>query len=97
MRQPADLLEKCAEILTQRGITYGDFRPVGRTMATLMGSQLGKEIDACDAMLLVAQLKMARIANGDRQEDSFLDAINYIALAWASAKSAQDRFKMPEI
>jgi hypothetical protein len=70
MRQPADLLEKCAEILTQRGITYGDFRPVGRTMATLMG---------------------------DRQEDSFLDAINYIALAWASAKTAQDRFKVPEI
>jgi hypothetical protein len=46
---------------------------------------------------LVAQLKMARIANGDRQEDSFLDAINYIALAWASSKPSQDRFQMPEV
>lgn len=82
MRNPADILMSGKTVIRERGEQYGDFRIMARRMATMMGSQINTEISPSDAMLMMAQLKLARAAT-DKSTDTFLDAINYVALAWA--------------
>jgi hypothetical protein len=69
-------------VIRERGEQYGDFRVMARRMATMMGGQINVEISPSDVMLMMAQLKLARAAT-DKSTDTFLDAINYVALAWA--------------
>ena len=88
MRKPSDIFDKCESILIQRGEQYGDHRVLGNIMAQMMGAQVRADMSCADAMMVMAQLKMARLAMGDdKSEDSYIDAINYLALAWASEEN----------
>jgi hypothetical protein len=82
MRNPTDILMSGKTVIRERGEQYGDFRVMSRRMATMMGGQINVEISPSDVMLMMAQLKLARAAT-DKSTDTFLDAINYVALAWA--------------
>jgi len=80
------LLLECAVILNQRGEVYGSADKVFGSIAGQWSNFLGKEISKSDTAIMMAQMKIARLAQGiDDQEakkDTFLDAINYIALAY---------------
>lgn len=81
-----DILKNCGDILEDRHTQYGDAKAVHQSMANLISAQLGADCTATDAALVMAQIKLARLANGvdDKAalKDTFIDAINYIAIAW---------------
>ena len=83
MRNPDYILTHARQILGERARDYGDFRVMSDRMATMMGAQIGVKMSPSQSLLIMAQLKMARLS-AKSKTDSYLDAINYIALAWAS-------------
>ena len=89
MRNPTDILMSGKTVIRERGEQYGDFRVMARRMATMMGGQINVEISPSDVMLIMAQLKLARAAT-DKSDDTFVDAINYVALAWACLEDEGD-------
>ena len=77
-----DLFKECATILEERGKQYGEAKDLYEVTAKMIGAQLGIEVTPWEACLVLANIKLGRIANGDTQKDTYLDVINYIALAW---------------
>lgn len=77
--KPHDLLATCADILDERGQQYGDPRPLYRVTGRML------DVGDADACLTLAKIKLARIENGvdgPALKDSYIDAINYLALAY---------------
>lgn len=81
-----NILNECVTVLRQRGEQYGDARRVHQAMGDLIGTQLQTDCSASDAALVMAQIKLARLSQGIDDpavlKDTYIDAINYIAIAW---------------
>ena len=78
------LLKECNAILTERGEQYGDAKDLYDITSKLVSGQVGSRfwgVSPAEVCLIMAQIKMGRIANGNTQKDTYIDAINYIALA----------------
>jgi hypothetical protein len=77
-----EILKKCAKVYESRAQQYGDAKKLHSIMGNLISVQLGVDCTATDAALIMVQLKLARIAAGNINEDTFIDAINYMKIAW---------------
>ena len=90
--KPEELLRDCSKILKERGQQYGSADLVFRAIADQWTSHLHKDISSSDAALMMAQMKIARINQGISDQvvgkDTYLDAINYLALAWSLLKKS---------
>tara|TARA_R110000765_G_scaffold118888_3_gene213467 strand:+ start:70 stop:342 length:273 start_codon:yes stop_codon:yes gene_type:complete len=86
MIEANNLLVEASNILDDRHEQYGDARQLHQKMGSMIGNQLNIECSSSDAALVMAQIKLARLANGvddpAAKKDTFIDAINYIAIAW---------------
>jgi hypothetical protein len=77
--KPHNILKDCADILAERGVQYGDPRPLYKITGRML------DVGDAEACLALAKIKLARIENGVDSaavlKDSYIDAINYLALA----------------
>lgn len=76
------LLKDCSAILVARGKQYGKAEEMFSIAAKLFSGQLQADVTPSEVCLLMAQMKLGRIANGNTEKDTYLDAVNYIALAY---------------
>lgn len=84
MIEAEELLIKCSEILQERGEQYGDAHDLYKITARLWSGYLQRPVTPGDVCLLMALMKIGRLAHGvegDAADDTFTDSINYIALA----------------
>jgi hypothetical protein len=79
------LLNDCETILTNRGKQYGDAAPLYKSIALMWSGYLGVEVTPTDVCILMSLMKAGRLSQGvddsDALDDTYIDAINYIALA----------------
>jgi hypothetical protein len=80
-------MKKALAILNDRGKTY-DANGSGMEQnftraADIAALWIGKPITARDVAMIMASVKMARIAAQPGHEDSFIDLVNYVAFAAA--------------
>ena len=82
------ILGRANNILTERENTYGDARPLHETIASRWTSVLkdklkpGEKLTAHEVARLMAELKAARMDSTGFHEDSLLDQINYLVIAY---------------
>ena len=82
------ILDRANNILVDREDTYGDARPLHETIASRWTSVLqdklkpGEKLTAHEVARLMAELKAARMDNTGFHEDSLLDQINYLVIAY---------------
>ncbi|MDL2224666.1 DUF6378 domain-containing protein [Eubacteriales bacterium OttesenSCG-928-M02] len=60
---------------------YGDAQRNFDAIAEIWGWYTGYYFDAQDVAIMMAGMKLARLKTGEPKEDSFVDAIGYLALA----------------
>lgn len=77
---PTEFLDQAAQILTQRGKTYGsDIEESFTRAAKLASLKLNKDISAYDVATVLESVKDARLAVSPNHWDSHVDGINYRA------------------
>lgn len=87
MKAHIDVMKKALSILNERGKTYdtnGSGVEQNYTRAADIASLwIGRPISPRDVTMILASVKMARIAAQPGHEDSFIDLVNYVAFAAA--------------
>lgn len=82
-----DVLKAALAIEARQKNAYGKPERSFETISDLWSGYLsavlgfGVKLNAADAAVMMALMKVARISSGVYQADSFIDAANYIALA----------------
>lgn len=85
-----ETLKKAMEcVLGQREQDYGTPENNFERIAGLWSVYLGGKISAVDVAMMMALLKIARIAAGSGKEDSFVDLAGYAACAAEIAEHTQ--------
>jgi len=95
MKHAKDILSQSATIIDSRAKDYGDVIESFTRASSIATTILQKHISIYDVAIISAAIKMSRISNKNDHEDSYIDAINYLAFA-AQFKSYQTE-KMPSI
>jgi hypothetical protein len=95
MKQAKQILTQSAAIIDNRAKDYGNVIDSFERAATLATMILQKSITIYDISMISMVIKLSRISNNNNHEDSYMDAINYLAFA-AQIKSEQSE-KMPSI
>jgi hypothetical protein len=106
MTKAKDILETAIKLQTgDRAATHGDVLKNHEHIAALwngyLGAQLVEPITPHQALLLMAQLKMARTKLGEHNLDDYVDAAAYIAMAGEIAErlykkpNAKDHGRVP--
>jgi hypothetical protein len=84
---PSAFLDKAASLIKERGKTYdspgGGIEESFTRAAAIASLWLDTPITPRDVALILASVKMARIASSPSHEDSFVDLCNYVAFAAA--------------
>lgn len=76
----AEILSKASEIVNgQRQQDYGQPEDNFGHIARLWEAYMGIEFSSVDVAMMMALLKIARIASGHATEDSFIDLAGYAA------------------
>lgn len=74
-------LDKAKSLISgQRQADYGDPTISFNKIAEYWSAYLGKKLNAEDVSIMMALMKVARITTGSGTEDSFIDALGYIAI-----------------
>ena len=84
MKRAEKMLDECKEILKQRGEQYGDAKVLYKRTASAWTAYLGLEVDSEHVCTMMSLMKLARLDQGinpDVRRDTYIDMINYIALA----------------
>tara|TARA_R110000824_G_scaffold65099_1_gene169846 strand:- start:216 stop:482 length:267 start_codon:yes stop_codon:yes gene_type:complete len=84
MVEASDVLEDCKEILIDRGKQYGEARKLYAVTAALWAAYTGADIQSDDVCTMMSLMKVGRLSqgvDGPAMDDTFKDAINYLALA----------------
>lgn len=85
------ILNKAAKILVDREESYGDAREMHETICRRWNSVLrgkltpGASLTAYDVARMMAELKAARADDNGFHEDSIIDQINYLVIAYRLA------------
>lgn len=85
------ILSKAKDILTTREESYGDAREMHETIARRWNSVLrgklveGASLSAYDIARMMSELKAARMDDNGFHEDSLIDQINYLVIAYRLA------------
>src|SRR6188768_2336466 len=92
--QHIEILKKALEALKARGTTYGNGIEENFSRAASIASLwMTKPVTARDVAMILASVKMSRIAMSPGHEDSFVDLCNYVA--FAASFSKQDPVRSP--
>lgn len=87
MKAHIDVMKKALSLLQERGKTYdaggNNVEQNFTRAADIAALWIGKPITARDVAMIMASVKMARIAAQPGHEDSFIDLVNYVAFAAA--------------
>jgi len=75
------LLQDARAVLVEGHAKYGPADKVLRRIAELWAVYLGRPLDEHDVAMMMALLKVGRIASGSSDRDNVLDAVGYLALA----------------
>lgn len=92
-RRAADLLEEARATIALRSVHYGapeqSFVATADLWSTWLSSRHGRPInlDPADVGVMLALLKVARLAHDPAHHDSALDAAAYLALAQAAVEA----------
>lgn len=82
------VLDRTASIVNERGATHGDPLKQHRRLAKLWSAYLDQTVEAHDAAVMLALLKISRIAESVAPpQDSFDDTIGYAAIAAACSEA----------
>ena len=81
-----DVIKKAMQILKDRGTAYGGVEESFTRAASIATLWLDRPISARDVAVILAAVKMSRIAKTPGHEDSFVDMVNYVAFAAAFSK-----------
>ncbi len=76
----ADLLDKAAAVLEERGQAYGAADAAFAAIAARWTLTLGRPVSAAQVVLCMIDLKLVRLAHDQGHEDSLIDVIGYAAL-----------------
>lgn len=86
------IFERCHNIIQDREDSYGDARPLHQSIAKRWSAVLsnklapGAELNEVDIARMMGELKAARMDLNGFHEDSLLDQINYLAIAYRLQK-----------
>jgi len=81
MHTPTDLLRQAADIIAERGETYGGIENNFQLIADLASLRLGRDIHPFEVAIIMVCVKNARAFNDPTHLDSRVDAMNYEAFA----------------
>ena len=81
MKQAKQILTQSAAIIDSRAKEYGDVIESFSRASSIATTILQKHISIYDVAIISAAIKMSRISNKNDHEDSYIDAINYLAFA----------------
>lgn len=82
-----EVLGKAAHVVSaDRNVTYGAPEDSFQMISNLWSAYLGIETTAVDVAMLLALLKVARIAANPSHEDSYVDLAGYAACGASAAK-----------
>jgi hypothetical protein len=81
MHTPTDLLRQAADIIAERGETYGGIENNFQLIADLASLRLGRDIHPFEVAIIMVCVKNARAFNDPLHLDSRVDAMNYEAFA----------------
>lgn len=85
------ILGKAKEILSEREESYGDAAQMHQTICDRWNSVLrgkltpGASLTAYDVARMMSELKAARVDDNGFHEDSIIDQINYLVIAYRLA------------
>lgn len=80
MSRGGKMLLEAADVVTQRGITYGSARKNMQRTADLWAPILGAQVTPVQVALCLIALKMARLVESPTHADSALDIAGYAAV-----------------
>lgn len=83
-----ELLKEAAEILGARGQQYGDITPSFNRAASAISMLTRCETLDYEVALQMLGVKLSRIANDPLHRDSYIDAINYLVIAYSLAEKS---------
>ena len=78
-----NLLLDCVKIIRERRIAYGDTLQSMNLISDRWTRSLGVMIAPDQVADMMAELKACRLENDPDHQDSVMDQINYLAIAWA--------------
>jgi predicted RNase H-like HicB family nuclease len=83
-----EILHRAAEVITKdRNNTYGEPEDALAKVAALWSAYLDRPMEAHDVAAMMALLKLARISNDEKHQDSWLDGIGYLAIGAEAVNS----------
>lgn len=78
---PHKTLNKCAELIGERGKDYGGIEENFERIACIANQLIDAPVTAYDVAMILVATKLARMPGVRDKEDNYLDAINYLAFA----------------
>lgn len=84
-----ELLKECEQIFIERGREYGSIDTSFHRAASIATWVTATEIEDYEIALQMLSVKLARIANDPAHRDSYVDAINYLCIAFSLASAAK--------
>ena len=85
MSTPADVLSDVASIIATRGESHGNWDDNMTCIAGLWSAYLGQPVEAHNVGVMLALVKVGRMAGGTFNRDDYDDLVGYAAIAAAIA------------
>ena len=85
MQDHMEIMKKALLLFKDRGPTYGTVDENFTRAASIATLWLDKAVSARDVLMIMAAVKMSRIAKSPGHTDSFVDLVNYVAFAAAAS------------
>lgn len=82
-----NLLNEADRVMKERAKEYGDYRTNLQTAASIASMINGKHFTSYDVVTMLIGLKLGRIREQKTHHDSWVDTINYIAMAETLAQT----------
>lgn len=80
-KNPEWALEEAVRMVSERGKVYGDIEANFTRTSKIATILTNKDISPFDIAIIMASVKLSRIANSPSYSDSYVDLINYISFA----------------
>ena len=80
MTSRTELLDECAQILSQRGAIYGSSRSNHERISELWSAYYGSYISPMQVSLMQLLVKVSRLSETPNHKDSVKDIIGYAAI-----------------
>lgn len=81
MIDPHKVLDEAAEIIGERGKSYGGVEECFTEISLLFSRTTGRMLSPYDVAMLMVCVKLARMNQSPGKRDNYLDCINYLSFA----------------